>query len=93
MTSNSEPKPISELRPDYSSAMDLRGEPTHVCVCGCEVWFIKAVFHDYEMSYYYRDMECARCGSMATAPTPLDMPDDYVPTYDCCPPDDNCKDH
>ena len=88
---NSEPKPISELRPDYTKAMDLRGEPTHVCVCGCEVWLVKAVFHDYEMSYYYRDMECAHCGSMATAPTPLDMPEDYKPTYICCP--DDCCDH
>jgi hypothetical protein len=93
MMENIEPKPISELRPkDYNSAVDLRGEPTHVCICGCDVWNVKAAFHDYEMSYYYRDMECANCGSLATAPTPLDMPEDYQPTYDCCPQDD-CGEH
>lgn len=28
---------------------------------------------------YFLDMECALCGSIATAPTLADMPEGYVP--------------
>jgi hypothetical protein len=52
--------------------MDLRGTPTHACICGSAVWNIKAVFDNYEIATYFLDMECAECGSLATAPTPLD---------------------
>lgn len=55
-----------------SEAMDLRGTPTHACICGSTVWNIKAVFDNYEIATYFLDMECAECGSLATAPTPLD---------------------
>jgi hypothetical protein len=69
------PKPISELKPSYENVVDLRGEPTHVCICGSFVWNVKCSFEDYEMSFYYLDMECANCGSLATAPTPPAKPD------------------
>lgn len=65
---NTGPKPITELRPTYEDAVDLRGEAIEVCICGCFIWNIKAAFEDNEMSYYYTDMECANCGSLATAP-------------------------
>jgi hypothetical protein len=52
--------------------MDLRGTPTHVCVCGSQIWNIKAVFENFEIAQYFIDMECASCGSYATAPTPID---------------------
>jgi hypothetical protein len=98
MTQNLEPdrdRPITELKPEnYNKAIDLRGEPTHVCVCGCFIWNIKCAFQDYEMAYYYLDMECANCGSLATAPTPSDMPEDYIPTGECCPDDEeDCDNH
>lgn len=57
---------------DYSNAMDLRGTPTHVCACGCEVWNLKVSFEDFQIANYFLDMECANCGSIATAPTPID---------------------
>jgi hypothetical protein len=57
---------------DQESALDLRGTPTHVCVCGSEHFYVRAIFHDYEISTYFLDMICASCGSLATAPTPLD---------------------
>ncbi len=64
---------IRDMKPDnYNSAMDLRGTPTHVCPCGCFVWNLKVVFHDYEIAQYFLDMECISCGSIATAPTPED---------------------
>ena len=64
---------INNLRPDnYDNAMDLRGTPTHVCACGCNVFNVKAIFDDYEIATYFLDMECAQCGSLATAPTPVD---------------------
>jgi len=57
---------------DYDNAMDLRGTPTHVCPCGSQVWILKVTFTDYEISNYFLDMECIICGSLATAPTPID---------------------
>jgi hypothetical protein len=53
-------------------SLDLRGTPTHACICGSVVWNIKAVFDNYEIATYFLDMECDQCGSLATAPTPLD---------------------
>ena len=53
--------------------MDLRGTPTHVCPCGSIVWDLKAIFEDGEIVTYFLDMECANCGTLATAPTPIDM--------------------
>lgn len=65
---------INSLRPsDYSNAMDLRGTPTHVCPCGCNIWNVKVVFEDFQIATYFLDMECAQCGSLATAPTPIDL--------------------
>lgn len=71
---------IADLKPDYTNAVDLRDKenPTHVCICGSELWNVKCMFQDYEISMYFLDMECAECGSMATAPTLVDMPEDYV---------------
>lgn len=64
---------IKDLKPDnYDHAMDVRGTPTHLCPCGCNIWNIKAIFDDFEIATYFLDMECANCGSLATAPTPLD---------------------
>ncbi len=55
-----------------NESLDLRGTPTHACICGSVVWNIKAVFDNYEIATYFLDMECAECGSLATAPTPVD---------------------
>lgn len=67
------PFDINMLRPsDYSHAMDLRGTPTHVCPCGCNIWNVKVMFEQNEIATYFLDMECAHCGSVATAPTPVD---------------------
>jgi hypothetical protein len=63
---------IINLKPDYTNAMDLRGEPLEVCVCGSRLWNVKCMFEEKEISFYFLDMECALCGSMATAPTLAD---------------------
>lgn len=52
--------------------IDLRGNPTHVCVCGSTVWNIKAMFENGAIALYFLDMSCAQCGFMATAPTEVD---------------------
>ncbi len=66
-------KDILNLRPEnYDHAMDLRGTPTHLCVCGSQIWNVKVVFDNFEIGTYFLDMECASCGSIATAPTPVD---------------------
>lgn len=67
-------KPISELKPDGTKPVfDLKGIPTHVCVCGCKIFNLKVMFEDNEISMYFLDMVCASCGSQATAPTPKDL--------------------
>ena len=43
---------------------------THVCACGCKVFNLKVIFEEGEIATYFLDMECAHCGSLATAPTP-----------------------
>lgn len=53
-------------------SIDLRGTPTHVCVCGSEFWNLKVKFEDGEVVFYLLDMECLNCGAIATAPTPID---------------------
>lgn len=64
---------IIKLKPEnYDHAMDVRGTPTHVCPCGCNIWNLKVIFDNYEVATYFLDMECVNCGSLATAPTPLD---------------------
>ena len=68
-----ESRHITDLKPDsYNNAMDLRGTPTHECVCGCNIFNLKVMFHEGQISQYFLDMECANCGSLATAPTPID---------------------
>lgn len=68
-----EPEDIIALKPEnYDNAIDLRGTPTHVCVCGCNVFNLKVIFDDFQIMQYFLDMECAQCGSLATAPTPVD---------------------
>lgn len=67
------PMDINDLKPEnYDHAMDLRGTPTHLCPCGCNIWNVKVIFDDFEVATYFLDMECANCGTMATAPTLLD---------------------
>jgi hypothetical protein len=56
----------------YKDSMDLRGTPTHECVCGSNIWNVRVIFQDFEVAQYFLDMECAGCGSIATAPTLLD---------------------
>ena len=49
--------------------MDIRGNPTTVCICGSFVWNLKVVFsEDKTIGMYFLDMECADCGTQATAP-------------------------
>jgi hypothetical protein len=71
-------KHVTEMRPDYTHAMDVRGNPTTVCPCGCEIWNLKTIFDDDgEIAMYFVDMECAECGTLATAPTPEGTEEDY----------------
>jgi hypothetical protein len=64
---------ILNLRPEsYDKSMDMRGTPTHVCPCGSQIWSLKVIFEDFEIATYFLDMECVSCGSVATAPTPVD---------------------
>lgn len=57
--------------------MDIRGEPTAICPCGSMIWNLKVIFDDEgEIEMYFMDMECADCGTLATAPVPKDYDED-----------------
>lgn len=53
-------------------SMDLREMgPTRECVCGTGLWRILGSFdEDGDLSFYFLDVVCASCGSVAKAPTP-----------------------
>jgi len=73
-----EAKDILNLKPEnYDHSMDLRGTPTHICPCGCNIFNVKVIFDNFEIATYFLDMECSNCGSLATAPTPIDTKGEY----------------
>lgn len=57
--------------PEAGSA-DLRGVgPTRECICGTNLWRILGSFdEDGELSFYFLDIVCAKCGAVAKAVTP-----------------------
>ena len=62
-----------EMKSDApKEGIDFRGQPSHTCICGSQIWNVQVVFEDHEIATYFLDMECANCGSLATAPTPVD---------------------
>jgi hypothetical protein len=63
---------IKEAMDMEAESMDLRGTPTHECICGSRVFNLPVSFYDFEIATYYLDMQCVECGSIYTAPTPLD---------------------
>lgn len=54
--------------------LDARGIPTKECPsCASELFTIQAWFaDDYTIGGYLLNAECAMCGTLVTAPTPLD---------------------
>jgi len=66
---------IRELKPDYTGTMDYAEVICHECPkCESNLWNLKVSFEDYKIATYLLEMECAICGSYATAPTLLDKP-------------------
>ena len=59
--------------------IDARGIPTCNCPnCGGDLFKALVSFdpETYTIGMYHLDMQCFACGALATAPTPLDNPDD-----------------
>lgn len=55
--------------------IDARGIPTRECpACSCDIFNVKVIFDEnYEIGMYLLDAECTMCGTLITAPTPLDI--------------------
>lgn len=56
--------------------MDFRGIPTAQCpICSCNLLNIMVQFdtETYLPVLYTLDASCAECGTLLTAPTPLDL--------------------
>lgn len=60
------------IKQQPSRSLDLRGTPTHACLCGSLLFSVKCMFEDSEISLYFTDAECALCGALVTVPTPVD---------------------
>lgn len=55
--------------------LDARGIPTRECPsCASTLFTVQVVFDEaYEIAQYLLNAECAICGTLVTAPTPLDL--------------------
>lgn len=56
--------------------MDARGIPTTCCPnCSSDLFkiIVKLDPSDYEIGLYFLDGECAKCGTLITVATPLDI--------------------
>lgn len=51
---------------------NIRGLPTHACICGNKIFKILAVFDEGSPAFWFTDGECADCGTLLTVPTPVD---------------------
>lgn len=65
-------KSIWEAYMPKQNPLNLRGIPTHRCICGCELFVMIASFEDCEVSLYFTDAQCLDCGALVTLPTPVD---------------------
>jgi hypothetical protein len=64
---------VEEARQEKNwNPVDLRGTPTHACICGSTHFYVRTVFENYEIATYFLDMQCTECGALLTAPTPVD---------------------
>jgi hypothetical protein len=55
--------------------INARGIPTRCCpMCGTNIFKVLVTFdEEYNIEQYLLDSECAECGTLVTAPTPLDL--------------------
>ena len=63
--------------------MDARGIPTCDCPsCGGSLFKALVSFdpETYMVGMYHLDIECHECGTLCTAPTPMDHPENPDPT-------------
>jgi hypothetical protein len=53
---------------------DLRGEPTFACICGSKQFKLTVMWDEETraVGWYDLSQECALCGTLTTAPTPID---------------------
>ena len=56
---------------------DLRGTPTFACICGCLMFEITVMWdvETREVTWYDLAQKCKECGTITTAPTPMDWRD------------------
>lgn len=53
---------------------DLQGTPTFACICGCAMFKVTLQWSEAtrEIAWYDLKQTCIECGSVSTAPTPID---------------------
>lgn len=67
-------KPWSYLFEDLAEGgPDLRwAGPTHVCMCGNDLFAVAVKFVEGEIAFYFLDVRCLACGAYLIAPTEID---------------------
>jgi hypothetical protein len=53
---------------------DLTGTPAFACICGCQVFNLRVQWDEETRlpGWYDLEQECFECGTLLTAPTPID---------------------
>jgi hypothetical protein len=53
---------------------DLQGTPTFACICGCAMFNVTVQWSESTRAVAWYDLKqtCIECGSVSTAPTPID---------------------
>jgi len=59
---------------------DFTGIPTMACLCGCRIFRLNVMWDEETRSvgWYELRQECLQCGTITTAPTPVDEGMDCV---------------
>ena len=57
---------------DYFAGTDMTGIPTHVCVCGCNVFETLVAFDEGKVAWYTLTGYCYNCNNKVTLPTEID---------------------
>lgn len=51
---------------------DFKDTVVEECLCGCNLFYVIAVFSEGDLAGYYTDAVCYDCGAWVKVPTPVD---------------------
>lgn len=63
--------------------LNLKGLPTHECLCGCDTFITAVRFDDYRISWYTLQGKCYGCGNEVTLPCEVDRLEPATINLEC----------